>query len=102
MKRIFDRRRLLPALAVIAVVAIVLLPAGSASACPSCKVALANQEGKGDLVTGMFYSIMFMLSMPFAILGSFSGYFYMLVRRARRQQESQRDGAEAADGNVER
>jgi hypothetical protein len=78
---------------------LVLLAAGAAWACPSCKVALANENGKGDLVKGMFYSILFMLSMPFAIFGSFSGYFYMLVRRARRQQEAQRNEAQAAEGN---
>ncbi|HEY1600152.1 MAG TPA: hypothetical protein VGG64_11145 [Pirellulales bacterium] len=66
---------------------LLLFVADTVSACPSCKAALANQDGHGgDLVTGFFYSILFMLSMPFAIFGSMSGYFYMLVRRARRQQ----------------
>jgi hypothetical protein len=94
MKLAFNARRFLSSLAVIALVAIVLLQADSASACPSCKAALANQEGKGDLVSGFMYSILFMLSMPFAIFGSMSGYFYMLVRRARRQQEAGSDRAQ--------
>jgi len=76
-------QRWLPACAA---VAITLLAVSTASACPSCKVALASQ-GQGDLVSGFFYSILFMLSMPFAILGSFSGYMYLLVRRARRYSE---------------
>jgi hypothetical protein len=81
------RHRIVHAVAACLVVTLVLLIAGTASACPSCKAALANQEGRGgDLVSGFFYSILFMLSMPFAIFGSMSGYFYMLVRRARRQQ----------------
>ena len=63
----------------ICVAVIVALSAEVASACPSCKAALANQ-GKGDLVKGFMYSILFMLSMPFALLGSFSGYMYVLVR----------------------
>ncbi len=69
-------------------IAVVLLVAQTASACPSCKAALANQEGQGDVASGYMYSILFMLSMPFAIFGSFSSYFYYLVRRARREQES--------------
>jgi hypothetical protein len=83
------RRRLLSNAVLLAAVALVLFAAQTASACPSCKAALANQDGKGgDLVTGMMYSILFMLSMPFAIFGSFSGYFYYLVRQARRQQKN--------------
>ena len=79
----FNRR--LPVVAACAALAIVVLSVDIASACPSCKAALAS-EGQGDLVSGFFYSILFMLSMPFAIFGSFSSYMYLLVRRARREQ----------------
>lgn len=65
------------------VAALVLSAAGSAEACPSCKAALAADSGQGDLVSGFFWSILFMLSMPFIVLGGMSGYFYYLVRRAR-------------------
>ena len=44
---------------------------GTAAACPMCKEALANTEGTGDVVNGYFYSIMFMVSMPFTILSGF-------------------------------
>ena len=54
-----------------------------ASACPSCKEALASSSGRGDLVSGFFWSILFMLSMPFVLLGSLGFYFYCLVRKAR-------------------
>ena len=97
-----DRRwfRLVTACASIAVL---LFAADVALACPSCKAALANQESTGgDLVSGMMYSILFMLSMPFAILGSFSGYFYMLVRRARRQQHVPGDATGSSDAKIER
>ena len=87
------RSHLLGAVTMCAALAIVALSAEVASACPSCKAALANQ-GKGDLVKGFMYSILFMLSMPFALLGSFSGYMYVLVRRARREQESQHENAQ--------
>jgi len=83
---ISGRNRLLSLVVASLALVCVLALADTAAACPSCKAALANQEGRGDLVSGFFYSILFMLSMPFAIFGSFSGYFYYLVRRARQQQ----------------
>jgi hypothetical protein len=60
-----------------------LAAADLASACPSCKEALGSGTGGGDLVSGFFWSILFMLSMPFLLLGSFSLYFYYLIRKAR-------------------
>jgi hypothetical protein len=76
-------RRSFPiAVALLAVLAVV----SPAIACPSCKQALASQEGGGDLVQGFFWSILFMLSMPFTILGVFSGCMYLAVRRARASQ----------------
>lgn len=59
------------------------LTADAAWACPSCREALASSSGGGDLVGGFFWSILFMLSMPFLLLGSFSLYFYLLIRKAR-------------------
>lgn len=77
-------KRLALALAVILAVATV------ASACPTCKVALASQNPEhGDIVTGFFWSILFMMAMPFTILGLMIGYMYLLVRRARRAQAAQ-------------
>jgi hypothetical protein len=49
-------------------------------ACPNCKNGMGANE---NLVRGYFWSILFMMSMPFALLTSFSCYFYFLVRRAR-------------------
>lgn len=66
-----------------AVLVLLLLLPAMAVACPSCKQALASQEGGGDLVQGFFWSILFMVSMPFTILGVFSGCMYLAVRRAR-------------------
>lgn len=39
------------------------------------------------MVAGYFYSILFMMSMPFILVGVFGGYAYLIVRRARRLQE---------------
>ncbi len=71
----------------IAVAALALgLMAQSASACPMCKEALS--AGGGDLVSGFFYSILFMLSMPFMIVTGMGTYMYVLVRRARATQSA--------------
>lgn len=53
-------------------------------ACPTCKDALADSDpAHARMVAGYFYSILFMMSVPFILVGSFCGYAYMLVRRAR-------------------
>jgi len=57
--------------------------ATDALACPNCKDALANDPAATALVQGYFWSILFMLAMPFTILVGMSTYFYLLVRRAR-------------------
>jgi hypothetical protein len=52
---------------------------GSVSACPNCKEAIAAQPSDGArLKEGYFYSILFMVGMPFTLLGT--GVF--LVARA--------------------
>ena len=59
---------------------------GSAvEACPTCKEGMAGDEAtQASLIRGYFYSIIFMMSMPFLILTGLSTYFYLEVRRARR------------------
>jgi hypothetical protein len=61
-----------------------------AQACPQCKKALASANGgvNGNIVRGYFWSILFMLSMPFVLLGSVSSYFYVLVRKARKSPDA--------------
>jgi len=87
----FTRTLRLLGLLSFAVLATLLLPQ-LAAACPSCKAALASQDpSQGDIVSGYFWSILFMMSMPFTILGSFSGYMYLAVRRARKEQGSKED-----------
>ncbi len=58
-----------------------LVVACTAEACPTCKAAIA--ENGGHLVRGYFWSIIFMMSMPFLIVGGLGSLFYMEVRRAR-------------------
>jgi hypothetical protein len=63
----------------VAVVSIACAWTGAASACPNCKEAIAAQPSDGArLKEGYFYSILFMVGMPFTLLGT--GAF--LVARA--------------------
>jgi hypothetical protein len=83
-------RRLVP---LVAALAVVLLFAATASACPNCKEALAaNDPEHSGVVKGYFYSILFMMGMPFAFLGCFSLYMYRQVLRARAERETKQDG----------
>ncbi|HEY1784033.1 MAG TPA: hypothetical protein VGG30_00745 [Pirellulales bacterium] len=75
-----------PLVALVAV-GCVLVVSTTAWACPGCKEALASADGQGgDLVSGFFWSILFMLSMPFLIFGTFCTSMYIAVRRARAAQ----------------
>jgi hypothetical protein len=71
----------------IACLAAIVGGASAASACPSCQAALA--EGQGDLARGIYYSILFMMSMPFAIVGTFSVVIYRAVKREQRRKEAE-------------
>ena len=81
-------RRLLPLFALLLVLWIHLsIMNSSALACPTCKAAQGNDPYAAQMIQGYFWSIVFMMSMPFLILGSLSTYFYLLVRKARTQQQ---------------
>jgi hypothetical protein len=89
-------RRIVPLLAALAVV---LLLAATASACPNCKAALAaNDPEHSGVVKGYFYSILFMMGMPFTCLGCFSFYMYRQVLRARAERETR--ARTPADGDL--
>ena len=73
--------------ALVAVVCLAVL-SGTASiawACPSCQAALNSDGSQGDLARGIYYSILFMMSMPFAIVGTFAGLMYRAVKREQRR-----------------
>jgi hypothetical protein len=68
---------------------LVLVVESLASACPTCKDSLAaNDPNRETLVRGYFYSIIFMLSMPFLIFTSLCAYFYYEVCKARRLKKN--------------
>ena len=74
-------RRLVTAMCVVAVLAIFV---DATSACPTCRQGLTDgDEASQRLITGYFWSIVFMMSMPFAILAGISGLLYREVRKAR-------------------
>jgi hypothetical protein len=57
----------------------------TAQACPGCKEAINEQSQQ--IARGYSYSILFMMPIPFIILGSFGGYVYYTIRK--RDAESQ-------------
>jgi hypothetical protein len=65
---------------VLAVVLVLSIPF-LVHACPTCKEGLASGGNSPNLVRGFGWSIIFMLSMPFLILGGLGSYFYLLIRR---------------------
>ena len=78
-------------LSAFAMVAFVLVAfPGLLSACPTCKEGLSASGF--NLVRGFGWSIIFMMSMPFLVLGGISSYFYLEVRKARRQRDLEMDG----------
>jgi len=83
---------------ILAVVVLLLLAIGSeaAFACPTCKESLAHDPASAGLARGFYYSILFMVSMPFVIFGGMSAYFYWEVRRARARQAAEQAKPELA------
>jgi uncharacterized paraquat-inducible protein A len=73
---------------------IVALSADLASACPTCREGLAENDPHGQsMAAGYYYSILFMMSMPFIILTTFGSFCYRSVKRA----QAERDAAQTAD-----
>jgi hypothetical protein len=71
-----------------AVLGLVLLIASVAAACPNCKEGLAQNDPHGQsIAAGYYYSILFMMAMPFAILGTFGSLAYFSIRRARKNDD---------------
>ena len=71
--------------------AVAVLFSSVALACPNCKNTLAqNDSQQRNLAAGYYYSILFMLSMPFLIAGTFGGCMYLAVRRARKAESGER------------
>ncbi len=73
----------------IAALAVVAFLATLASACPTCKEGLdASDPHHSSVAAGFYYSILFMMSMPYIILGSFGYLAFLSVRRAKDRQQA--------------
>lgn len=86
-----------PALRIAALVLLVALIAPLlASACPLCKEASsdADKPGGNSMWRGMYWSILFMVAAPFAMVGT----MIVMIRRARRQVAAGERGANFAAG----
>lgn len=88
-------------LSLAAMLVAVLSIAATAQACPACKQALASTENAaaGNPIQGFMWSILFMMSMPFLLLGGFGTYLWYIVRRARLAAERAQAAAVATSQN---
>jgi hypothetical protein len=87
--RPFHVRRLsLPWLVSVVLLVFFVVGESVARACPMCKAGLAGEHDR--LIQAWGVSIVFLLSMPFVLVTSFSAYLYVLVRRARRDEAARR------------
>ncbi len=91
------RRFLSSRLVGVMVLGILLFSLGQeAWGCPTCKDGIDGGAAGGNLARGFYWSILFMMAMPFALIGSFAGYMYWQVRRARQSQSEEPGSAELA------
>ncbi len=82
-----------PITALLVLVAVLCL-ASEAWACPTCKDGLAeNDPSSQAMAAGYFYSILFMMAMPFVIIGTFGSFAYFSVRRARQAETPSADAS---------
>ena len=62
-------------------------------ACPGCKDALADNDPQhAQMARGYFWSILFMMAMPFALVGTFGTFCYLEIRRKRTAQQAEAMG----------
>jgi hypothetical protein len=74
--------------------AVVCVLTQAASACPTCKNGLMEgDEASQRLLRGYFWSILFMMSMPFAILIGVGGYMYREVKKAQAKSAAEAEMA---------
>jgi hypothetical protein len=72
--------------------AIVLSVADAAWACPTCKDSVAQNDPQyQSMAAGYYYSILFMLSMPFIIITTFGTFAYRSVKKAQAQRDAAAD-----------
>lgn len=79
--------------AVLLPMALVLGLTAMAAACPTCKEGLDQSDPHHQsIAAGFYYSILFMMSMPYLILGSLGYLAYHSIRRAKQQEIATAEG----------
>jgi uncharacterized paraquat-inducible protein A len=65
-----------------------------ASACPTCKEGLAQNDPHGQSVAaGYYYSILFMMATPYVVLTTLGACAYRAVKKAQSQSAAANQGA---------
>ena len=68
-----------------AAIVLAMVAVSDAFGCPNCKDAVAGADPDAmNVARGYFYSILIMLAMPFALVGSFGAYVWREMRRQQR------------------
>ena len=89
-----DAKPCVRALLILVLAAMAISLADVAAACPTCKEGVAqNDPQQQSMAAGYYYSILFMMSMPFIILTTFGSFAYRAVKRAEAQRNATSDFA---------
>jgi putative effector of murein hydrolase LrgA (UPF0299 family) len=84
-------------IAAVMVLSLLCMLSQTATACPTCKNGLMEgDEASQRMIQGYFWSILFMMSMPFAILIGVGGYMYREVKRAQAKTIADHNSAAGA------
>lgn len=99
ISRLLSRAGRYRTLAVLAIVVLTLATVADVSACPTCKEGLDQADPHGQsIAAGYYYSILFMMSMPFIILTTFGSFAYRSVKKAQREADAKRTGDQPERG----
>jgi hypothetical protein len=95
LKKIHRRSRNFQRLArPVLAIAFVFALAAVASACPTCKEGLAQNDPHGQSVAaGYYYSILFMMATPYVVLTTLGACAYRAVKKAQSQSAAANQGA---------
>lgn len=78
---------------VAAVVVVFCLMTAEAYACPTCKDGLAESDPQQRaMAAGYYYSILFMMSMPFLLVATLGGFAYRAIRKADQRSLAEQSG----------
>jgi len=93
MKRTIFQSCVRAAAPLLLAVAMVFSSAHTVSACPTCSDAVAANDPEHEhMVKGYFYSILFMMGVPYTVFMCFAGYMYWEVKKARARNAAEVPG----------